>query len=220
MGQEIVKITDYDQILDLLIQQYKDKPKFVAILEAMNDQADDLESALFEIRDNYWLSTAEGDQLDVIGEIQGESRQGRNDTDYRTAIESRIILNNGSGEFETIITAFTDLFGATAVQLQNQGNAILYAWTDITITEYQFNTIVAFLAAGVELYVITGSTNPFVFYDDPDGTGFGKLSDNDQQLIDTDDDSIQDTDGDDIMVLVNEADPDEGGEIQGVWMTT
>ena len=66
---DIQKITDYNYNLILMIQQYKDKPKFKGIVEGMNDQANDLETAIFEIRDNFWLDTAEGVQLDVIGII-------------------------------------------------------------------------------------------------------------------------------------------------------
>lgn len=219
MSKEIVQITDYNINLDLLISQYKNKENFKGILQAQNSQANDLEDAIFEVRDEFWLSTAEGDQLDIIGSIHKETRQGRNDTDYRAAINVRIVLNNGSGEAETIIKALTDLFGATTVQIQNQYNATLYIWADIVLTETQFNTLVNFTAAGVEVNAIVGSSNPFVFDGDSDGTGFGKLSDNDTIFLDTAGDTVQDTDGNDIYFLVNEADEDEGGEFQGVWTT-
>lgn len=173
MTKEISKINDYDVNLTLLIQQYKDKPKFKGILEAISDQADDLETAIFEIRDQYYIDTAEGVQLDVLGEIQDIAREGRTDTDYRTVIRAKIIVNNGSGEFETVITLLTEVFGASFARLQNMGNANLLIWTDLVITVEQFETLLNTIAAGVGLYVSFGSSNPFVFFDDPDGAGFG-----------------------------------------------
>lgn len=214
--KELVKITDYDFVLELLIQQYKDKPNCFAMLQTISKQAEDLETALFELRDEFWISTAMGDQLDVLGAIQGEIRYGKNDTDYRTAIQVRILINSGSGEFETLITALTGLFGATSVHLQNQGNANLYLWTDIVLTQSIYNNLAEITAAGVKLWAVGGSDNPFVFYDDPDGTGFGKLND-ENQLQDVSGNNVQDVSGNNILVITNESSPNYGGELQGIW---
>jgi hypothetical protein len=217
MGIEIVKITDYDYILEYLLQQYKDKPHFKAILQAFNTQGEDLETAIFEIRDNYWLNTANGDQLDVLGSIQNEPRLGKTDTNYRTSILARVGVNNGSGEFETIISMLTNFFGATYVQLQNTGNANLFMWTDATLTTSDFDLIQNALAAGVQLYIIHGSTNPFVMYGDTDGLGFDKIND-DEPLLDVNGDTVQDANGDNIQVTINESDGGSGGELQNVWL--
>lgn len=217
MGIEIVKITDYDYILTYLLQQYKDKPKFKGILQALNTQAENLETAIFELRDNYWISSAEGDQLDVLGAIQNESRLGRTDTNYRTAILARIGVNNGSGEFETIISALTTLFGATVVQLKNAGNANLYIWTDLSLTSTDFTKIQNIVAAGVKIYIIHGSTNPFVMFGDSDGLGFDKIND-DELLLDASGVTVQDAGSVNIEVTINESDGNSGGELQNIWL--
>lgn len=214
--KELIKTTDYDFVLDLLIQQYKDKSKCRALLQTISKQTEDLETALFELRDEFWVSSAIGNQLDILGAIQNEIRYGKNDTDYRTAIQTKILINNGSGEFETLITALTGLYGATSVHLQNQGNANLYLWTDILLTEIIYNSLVEITTAGVKLWAVGGSTNPFVFYDDPDGTGFGKIND-EEQLKDVSGDNIQDVSGNNILVTRNESHPTSGGELQGLW---
>lgn len=215
--KELIKTTDYDFVLNLLIQQYKDKPNCFALIQTLSKQTEDIENALFELRDEFWVSTAVGDQLDVLGAIQNETRYGKSDANYRTAIQVRILINSGSGEFETLITALTGLFGATAAHLQNIGNANLYLWTDIVLTESIYNSLVEITVAGVKLWAVGGSTNPFVFYDDPDGTGFGKLNDT-IQLQDISGDNIQDVSGDNILVTINESFPaGDGGEFQGVW---
>jgi hypothetical protein len=215
--KELTKITDYDFVLDLLIQQYKDKPDCFALIQTISKQSEDLEDALFEVRDEFWVSSAVGVQLDVLGAIQNETRYAKNDTDYRTAIQTRILINNGSGEFEILITALTGLFGATTAHLQNQGNANLYLWTDIVLTEAIYNSLVEITAAGVKLWAVGGSSNPFVFYDDPDGAGFGKIND-EEQLKDVSGNNIQDVSGNNILVTINESHSTAGGgELQGLW---
>jgi len=175
----IKKIEDYDYNLSLLIQQYKDKPKFKQILQAMNKQAEDLENAIFEIRDDYWLSTAEGEQLDVIGKIVGIDRAGKDDINYREAIRVKIIINNGSGESSTIILFFKDLYGASSVYVLNLGYGIVQVMVDITITQDILNKFIKILAAGVGVIVTFGDDHPFGFTKVGGGTettifGFGK----------------------------------------------
>lgn len=111
---EIIQIIDYDVNLELLQEQYKKSVKLIGIIEADNDQANDLETALFEIRDEYYLDTAVGVQLDVIGDIFGVDREGMNDNDYREVILLTSSLV-GSGEPEFIIQIVKTLFGATFV---------------------------------------------------------------------------------------------------------
>lgn len=110
MSKEIVQISDYDKNLILLIQQYKDSPFLQGIMKVFNKGANQLETACFEIRDLYWLDTAEGVQLDTIGTILGYSREGRSDADYRTFLKS----NAGatfSGTPEEVISLLKASYG-------------------------------------------------------------------------------------------------------------
>jgi len=219
MAIEIIKITDYDVNLQLLLQQYKNKPRFKSILEASNNQADDLEDGLFEIRDDYWVTTATGVQLDTIGEIVGEERNGRNDTDYRQAILFRIQTNYGSGEPETVIFVFTNIYGATNCQLLFVGNATLQVYTDVIIDSQQFNDLLDIIPSGVGLYVIFGSDNPFVFDTDPDGEGFTRV--NSEQLTFSNGDKLIFSNGDK-LVMYDRADPaieNAGGEFQAIFQS-
>lgn len=86
-----------------LLHQYKGKPKIEGVLDAFSFQFDDLEDAWFELLDERSLDTSIGQQLDNLGNIVGEPRDGRNDTDYRRAIQVRIRINNSSGTPEDLI---------------------------------------------------------------------------------------------------------------------
>ena len=49
------------------------------------------------------MAIAIGQQLDNIGEIVGETRQGRDDAEYLIALQARIKLNTSSGTIEDVI---------------------------------------------------------------------------------------------------------------------
>ena len=175
MSKEIVQITDYDVNLPLLIDQYKNKPRFVDVLESDNVQATDIETALFEIRDNYWLDTAEGVQLDVLGDIQGIVRNGLADKPYRQLIETKVVINNGSGTPEILILAIQRIFGASSVQILNVGNGVLQINANVVFTIGSSTLIEAFCPAGVEVLLTSGSNIPFGFEGDIMAFGFNSI---------------------------------------------
>lgn len=149
---DITQITDYDErILPLVLEQYKDSPRLLSIIRGMNGQADDLEAALFELRDLFWLDTAEGNQLDMIGAIFGESRGGRSDADYRLAIKGAS-ARRLSGTPEDIITALRAFTGATFVKYSRTGIADFTVETDGIFTDAQLD---ALCPAGVRGNAIT-----------------------------------------------------------------
>lgn len=93
---------------DLLIMQYKGKPKAEATIEALTELSlmDDL---AVDLVNAFNINTAEGSQLDVIGDIVGVERRARDftqiieldDDDFRTLIRVAIIKNNfGSSLFD------------------------------------------------------------------------------------------------------------------------
>jgi len=132
----IQKIDDYNYNLQFLIQQYKDKEKFRKIIEAMNAKANDLETAQFEIRDNFTIDTAKGVQLDIIGEILGLERDGRDDESYRTLLKVKAEINKSAATPEALIKTATALYNATDVQYVPIYPAKVQLWTDGDIGVY------------------------------------------------------------------------------------
>jgi hypothetical protein len=175
MGNNLVKITDFTTYNKLFIQLFKDKTNFIKIQDILADQVQDIEDAIFEFIDEFNLDNAIGAQLDVIGRWVDISREGRNDSDYRDIIKTKIVINSGSGEHEIIIELVTGIFGANKVQLLYLGNANLQVWADISLTTDNYKQLLETIMAGVGLILVAGSGNPFVFFDDPDGAGFSYL---------------------------------------------
>lgn len=87
---QMQQITDYTALLQpRILSQYQQAKRLLGIMEAGTLQADQIEEALFQVRNGFFLATAVGVQLDTLGKIYRESRNGRTDSDYRDAIRLR-----------------------------------------------------------------------------------------------------------------------------------
>jgi len=94
---------------NLLIIQYRNKPKAVATIKAIVSLflSDDI---FLQVQDAFDLDTAVGVQLDVLGKYTGVSRRGYafdravtlGDDDYRTLIRLAIIKNNSGSSLAVI----------------------------------------------------------------------------------------------------------------------
>ena len=121
-----------------------------AWIAASLSQADDLETALQELRDGLWIRTAEGVNLDVLGRVYGVLRSGRDDTAYRQAIHVRAatVVNGTPDE----ITTFLELaFGTPGLSIIPQYPAAFYI-VDSPATTSQLESIAP---AGVGAFAVT-----------------------------------------------------------------
>ena len=81
----------------MLLEQFRDKPRLAALLGVFLGQVQAAESALWQLFSERTVDTAAGVQLDNLGTIVGETRQGLSDADYRTLIRGRIAANKSMG---------------------------------------------------------------------------------------------------------------------------
>lgn len=130
---ELIQNTNYSTNLRLLLEQYKDKDNLKGLIDADNVQANDIEAALFEIRNLFWIATATGVQLDIIGKIMGIERKNRTDVDYAILLTAAAAIANDPTP-ETIISALKILYDATSVIYRPFYPAKFYLFTDATIT--------------------------------------------------------------------------------------
>ena len=70
----IEQITYSEKSVNRLIQQYRDKPKFVALIGLYASIAQEIEDTVFDMLLLRDVETAVGAQLDVIGRIVGQDR--------------------------------------------------------------------------------------------------------------------------------------------------
>lgn len=93
MSEFTAQLDRVRQAQTALMFQFRDKPKFQGLQKAFGDQYQEIELMLIDVYVLTQLDNAFGAQLDGLGDLVGEPRLGRNDTDYRAAIRGRIRRN-------------------------------------------------------------------------------------------------------------------------------
>lgn len=99
------------EALDRLAGQFQDKPKVRGMLEAIVGPLDAVLADIDALKNERWIDTAIGVQLDGCGEIVGEKRMGRDDDAYRAAIRFRVFVNISNGTPSDMQQALTFLVG-------------------------------------------------------------------------------------------------------------
>lgn len=70
-----------------LVEQFRGKPRIEALLKAIAAQVQHLEDVATDLRENRWLDSAEGAQLDGLGRILGLPRGAWDDEQYRARLQ-------------------------------------------------------------------------------------------------------------------------------------
>jgi hypothetical protein len=151
--------------VERLPQQFTDKPKAVALLQALVVPCADLEIALLQLLYLRSVDTALGVQLDVIGKLVGQPRNGLVDNDYRRFVRARIAINRSSGTSEEALNIARLVLGdQTAVlDLDLQGiAAFVLRVLAIPISASLASILIGFLrdakSAGVRAILETADT--------------------------------------------------------------
>lgn len=175
-----------DQAVDLLIQQYKDKPVIEAIVRSYARRCQELEHAAWDVINSRLLGevyvlfprnnprtceeiadtstaeegiiklTATGVRLDLVGKIVGEARLGRSDADYEVGIKIRIAINRSNGRSDDLIEICA-LAGPLEKVTYSDGD--LFSWQ---IEVYEFENVV-YLAKGLGKAKAAGSKGNLIY---------------------------------------------------------
>ena len=110
----VVHITDHTAAgLARLIPEYQDTPRWQAWIAATLARVQEIETATFDVWELVLnLDEGVGAQLDLIGKLVVEARDGRADDIYRRALSVRVLINRSQGKIEElilIIRTFEDL---------------------------------------------------------------------------------------------------------------
>lgn len=87
-----------------LPQQWKNKPNVLALVTIFLQRYNDLEAVFQALLWQRTITNAVGAQLDTIGKIVGQPRNGLDDATYRRYIYARVTTNRSSGVIEDLIT--------------------------------------------------------------------------------------------------------------------
>lgn len=87
------------QALSRLIERWRaDKnPNLAALVTSVNDEVQELENAIWDVIVGRLPDYAEGEQLDALGRIVGQRRDGLGDAAYRAHIKARVRINQSFG---------------------------------------------------------------------------------------------------------------------------
>jgi Protein of unknown function (DUF2612) len=119
-GGDVVTAGTVDHVqsaLNRLLAQFQKKDNWTSLLTAMVTQVNDLEASAQQIKTLTSIDNSFGSQLDVIGGIVGEPRQGFGDVIYRLHLKAKVFLDHSSGTAEDILQMFSALTSGASLEL-------------------------------------------------------------------------------------------------------
>lgn len=185
------EITNHvDQAQARMVKQFKDKTNIDKIIKIRASRLQQLETILIQLLNERGISTADGVQLDGIGEHYGSQgdRANRTDEEYRAFLQILPAKLRQAGQHEILIQAYSNLTGS-AIETQYyypRAMALIASVDDVDgfTNEDDINDQMQSIhAEGVRLdlgFKTTGQT--FLFSNSIDGgvpanSGFSSLTD-------------------------------------------
>jgi hypothetical protein len=92
-----------DDGVELLISQFRDKPRIGAFLRGLLAAVQDLEDATWSVLIGIWLDTAEGVTLDELGVIVNLPRAGWGDDTYRLYLKAQVLVLRSDGSWPALV---------------------------------------------------------------------------------------------------------------------
>lgn len=180
---------DYDaQAQGEVLQQYLESTKLKATITALMTGWQAIEDCMVHINEQRDPAIAIGDNLDVTGELVGQSRVLKtgtelSDPNYRLAIAQRILRNRSIGSGPDYVAALEFVFGATPFRFVDLGHMAVIvelatgvAPSDDIVALLDFGPVPRAMAVGVGRRWFNPASY-FGFIEDPDALGFGEIGD-------------------------------------------
>lgn len=147
--KSILPILDHaDVAVSRLPQQYKDPSKkypafwqpelasgWEGLIQSLVSPAQNFETIANEMLNERGLTTSEGVNLDRIGQIVGQDRQGLDDTAYLATIGAQIAENNSNGTADELLSISQVLLGDDFISAEIKEMFPAKATIDIGVTD-------------------------------------------------------------------------------------
>lgn len=148
--------THASDALKKLLEQYKFKPNIKSVIDIYTKQIQDLEDAIQPLFTERAVANAIGVQLDLIGAVVGQAREGNNDDRYRILIHVKIGQNISEGDIPRIIDVFKLLTGSAYVHLINLNDASIQLMATVDFADqdevdFIFRNMQKVVAGGVRI---------------------------------------------------------------------
>lgn len=180
------KTTHEAEAIARLVPQYRNKARLEALLRVYARMIQGLEDAAWELLAAWDIDAQEGAQLDRIGAVVGQAREGRDDPTYRIWIRGRIALNRASGtvpELVDLVRRLSPAGATSAIRPQFPAGLIAEimgaAGLTAPIAQQLARVLQLGRAAGVSLDVVwsTASEAGTFAFSGGAGAGFGSTAD-------------------------------------------
>lgn len=177
-----------EKALARVVEQFKTSPRLNALLSLFAERDQLVDDQFWELYTERWVDTATGVQLDALGGIVGQEREGRDDATFRLWISARVVANRSNGHPDDTLRILELISAGADYSLEETPPAAyLVNTSDLSIDPQSiFNLLTLAKPAGVRMNL---TYNPdadlaFTFSDIPDETtagdddkGFGDTSD-------------------------------------------
>lgn len=114
LNRMISVFKDFDETTDNIV-----KPNLEAFAKIFLDELEQAYDALFDILKGYALDQAVGAQLDVLGRILDERREGLNDDEYRQILKLKTYIISSDGTVSKVTNCVAGLTGGTIIKWEN-----------------------------------------------------------------------------------------------------
>lgn len=133
----ITKITTHiEDAKARLLFQYKGKANIEALLDSLGgQQIQDLEDILFGLNTRLDIDNSVGVQLNNIGLIVGQPRNGQDDITYRLFLKAKAGVNVSEGDVERVLSVWKIITGGTIVQVIDQYPAAVELSSDVPVPD-------------------------------------------------------------------------------------
>ena len=140
--------------LSRMLSQWSDKKNITGLFKSYLENIQPLEEMWQQLLNERDIYSAIGAQLDVLGLIVGEPREGLDDDQYRIAILNRIAINSSDGTPPKVLEILRLLSNSQDVNLFEYFPASVYYYTAGFISQATPITMDNASAAGVSVRVM------------------------------------------------------------------
>jgi hypothetical protein len=158
-----------------LIPEYQASPRMRDWIDAYLEQVDSLEDVALELLAMRSVYTAEGVQLDTIGDIVQQPRGDLGDDEYRVFLIGKIYANFADGQMPQIYHLLVTLLKHETVQIHEYWPAAIAVYADGVIYHDTINRLLYLMVGGGINYTFEFSAvshaNAFVFSNVVDAEG-------------------------------------------------
>lgn len=185
---EVEQITDYVERGPASLSDRYRKPSIVALLRSWLGEVQEVENAFWQLLTERSVPNAVGAQLDVLGRLVDQPREGRSDEIYRIWVSAKVMVLRASGLVEELVAIVKHLLPDVPIYLEEYYPLAMMMRAENPIDPTLGTQIAKFLAAakggGVALqfeWFAAGMDQPLMLgsepeYDSPYGLGNGVLA--------------------------------------------